>query len=82
MTTSSKRFYQLAKKLLSVGTQLQSVEDGRFVFMKNGKPIKKIIAAGGSAYCRLGEGGFSDRDRKRISIERCWTSAFATPFGW
>ncbi len=43
MTTSSKRFYQLAKKLLSVGAQLQAMKDGRFTFAKNGKPVKRSI---------------------------------------
>lgn len=44
MTTSQKRFYQLAKKLLTPDTLLCADGHGIFVLVKNGKPMKKQLS--------------------------------------
>ncbi len=43
MTTNSKRFYQLAKKLLASGTSLRRGADGAFLIVRNGKPKKRPL---------------------------------------
>lgn len=44
MTTSQKRFYQLAKKLLAPDTLLRADGHGIFVLVKNGKAMKKQLS--------------------------------------